>query len=78
MKAEDESTQTRNCKNDNDDEAKRMEDMRSKRMKDDSSIASLMEIFPLCMKRNLRDSKGSQQQRKKKVRRKRKQKQHAK
>ena len=31
MKAEDESpTQRRNCKNDNDDEAKRMEDMRSK------------------------------------------------
>ena len=31
MKAEDESpTQKRHCKNDNDDEAKRMEDMRGK------------------------------------------------
>ena len=57
MKAEDESpTQRRNCKNDNDDEAKRMEDMRSRgggRLKHcivDGDV-------PLCLRRNLRDSK---------------------
>ena len=57
MKAEDESpTQRRNRKNDNDDEAKRMEDLRSKgggRLKHcivDGDV-------PLCLRRNLRDSK---------------------
>ena len=57
MKAEDESpTQKRNCKNDNDDEAKRMEDMRGK------GGGRLKHCFvdgdvPLCQRRNLRDSK---------------------
>ena len=57
MKAEDESpTHKRNCKNDNDDEAKRMEDMRGKgggRLKHcivDGDV-------PLCLRRYLRDSK---------------------
>ena len=57
MKAEDESpTQRRNCKNDNDDEAERMEDIGSKgggRLKHcivDGDV-------PLCLRRKLRDSK---------------------
>ena len=57
MKAEDESpTHKRNCKNDNDDEAKRMEYMRSK------GGGPLKHCIvdggvPLCLRRNLRDSK---------------------
>ena len=57
MKAEDESpTQKRNCKNDNGDEAKRMEDMRGKgrgRLKHcivDGDV-------PLCLRRKLQDNK---------------------
>ena len=57
MKAEGEPpTQRKNCKNDNDDEAKRTEDMRSKgggRLKHcivDGDV-------PLCLRRNMRDSK---------------------
>ena len=57
MKAEDESpTQKRIYKNDNDDEAKRMEDMRSKgggRLK----YCIVDRDVPLCLRRNLRDSK---------------------
>ena len=57
MKAEDESpTHTRNCKNDNDDETKRMEDMRGKgggRLKHRTVDGDV----PLCLRRNLRDSK---------------------
>ena len=57
MKAEDESpTHTRNSKNDNDDETKRMEDMRGKgggRLKHRTVDGDV----PLCLRRNLRDSK---------------------
>ena len=57
MKAEDEPpTQRKNCKNDNDDEAKRMEDMRSKgggRLKHCIGDGDV----PLCLRRNMRDSK---------------------
>ena len=59
MKAEDESpTQRRNRKNDNDEEAERMKDMRSKgggRLKHcivDGDV-------PLCLRRKLKDSKES-------------------
>ena len=57
MKAEDESpTHKRNSKNDNDDETKRMEDMRGKgggRLKHCTVDGDV----PLCLRRNLRDSK---------------------
>ena len=57
LKAEDESpTHTRNSKNDNDDETKRMEDMRGKgggRLKHRTVDGDV----PLCLIRNLRDSK---------------------
>ena len=56
MKAEDESpTHKRNSKNDNDDETKRMEDMRGKgggRLKHCTVDGDV----PLCLRRNLRDS----------------------
>ena len=46
MKPEDESpTQRRNRKNDIDEEARRMEDMRSAKEEDDSSTALSMEMF---------------------------------
>ena len=76
MKAEDESpTHTRNSKNDNDDETKRMEDMRGKgggRLKHRTVDGDV----PLCLRRNLRDSKEDNSS-KKNVRRKGKQKQHS-
>ena len=57
MKAEDESpTHKRNSKNDNDDETKKMEDMRGKgggRLKHCTVDGDV----PLCLRRNLRDSK---------------------
>ena len=65
MKAEDESpTQWRKCKNDNNDEAKRMEDMRSKgggRLKHfivDGDV-------PLCLRRKLKDSNESRSSKRK-------------
>ena len=77
MKDEDETpTQRRNCKNDNDDEAKRMEDMRSKgggRLKQcivDGDV-------PLCLRRNLRDSKEASSSIRKRYEEKEKQKQHS-
>ena len=57
MKVEDESpTHTRNNRNDNDDETKRMEDMRGKgggRLKHRTVDGDV----PLCLRRTLRDSK---------------------
>ena len=60
MKAEDESpTQKRNCKNDNDDEAERMEDTGSKGGGGRLRHCIVDGDVPLCLRRKLRDSKES-------------------